>query len=52
MDTFLLIALTVLAIFTAALFLLGQRRHWGVAPVGLLGLGLVVPIGLLLVGAL
>ncbi len=52
METLLIVALGALALLTGILYACGRRHHWGVAPVGLLGFGLVIPIGMLLIGVL
>jgi F0F1-type ATP synthase assembly protein I len=43
----------LILILAATLYLWGQRKQWGVAPVGLLGgLVFIVPIFMLLIGIL
>jgi len=52
MDS-LVIAIFAAVILTAiALTMFGERHGWGVTPLGLLGLGFLIPFALLLVGAL
>ncbi len=46
------LGITLLVILAAAFLLWGQRKHWGLAPVGLLGLVFIVPMFMLLTGIL
>jgi len=48
MELFILL----IAAVSLALYAIGQKRSWGLAPIGLMGLGFAVPIGIMLMGAL
>ena len=46
------VGITTITLVTAFLVIWGQRKQWGVAPVGLLGLVFVIPMLMLLLGVL
>lgn len=48
----MIIAISLLLLITLALLAIGQKKHWGYAPVGILGLGFIVPVFMLLTGVL
>lgn len=50
METIVLTTLAIVTILAIALTALGQRNGWGVTPLSLLGLGFLVPFGMLLGG--
>jgi hypothetical protein len=52
MEMFALISFVFVAALTAIMLVVGQSRHWGITPVGLLGLGFIIPFLMLLLGIL
>jgi hypothetical protein len=52
METIVTVTFLILLVLTAILLAIGQSRDWGVAPVGLLGLGFIIPFIMMLFGIL
>lgn len=52
MDSIVIAFFAALILIAIALTKVGEDRGWGVAPLGILGLGFIIPIGMLLFGAL
>lgn len=52
MDTIVISLFAAFILIAFALAKLGEDRGWGVAPLGFLGLGFIVPIAMLLIGFL
>lgn len=52
MDSVIIALVATLIVLAFILTAVGQRSGWGVAPLGILGLGFVIPFGMLLVGVL
>jgi len=52
MDTIIIAIVASFALLAIGLTILGQRSGWGVTPLSILGLGFLVPFGMLLGGVL
>ncbi len=52
MESAIIAIFAVLIILAGILTVIGQRNGWGVAPLGILGLGFIIPFAMLLLGAL
>ncbi len=52
METAILTTVVFLVIASGILTAIGQRNGWGVAPLGFLGLGFIIPFVMLLIGVL
>ncbi len=52
MDTIIIAIVASFILIALILTAMGQRSGWGVTPLGILGLGFLVPFGMLLGGVL
>ena len=52
MESVMITIVAILVILSGILTAIGQRNGWGVAPLGFLCLGFIIPFAMLLVGAL
>lgn len=52
METAIIAFVAFLIVISTILTISGQRSGWGVAPLGILGLGFIIPFVMLLIGVL